>query len=107
MKKQALIILIALVPAVSFAKVSDFNALITENMNAQSALHNEVQGHVKAAKADSNIRERMVFVENTSGSYNAPTRGDMLAFKKEKTFHRASEQKQFERLATEVNSAGE
>lgn len=105
MKKQAIIAILSLIPAVSMAKISDFNALIGENVKAQSELHNSVQSQLNEARdkvAAEKIRERIVIVENSAGSYNAPTRKDLLAFKKEKTNHRVSEKKQFERLATEI-----
>lgn len=108
MKKQALIALITLVPTLGFAKIADFNELIQDNMTAQSELHAEVKGNIKTVQDDpSNVRQRIVVVEGTSGSYNAPTREDMLAFRKERTYHRASEEKQFDRLATELSTAGE
>lgn len=107
MKKQVLVAIMTLVPAISFAKIQDFNALISENVKAQNELHQSVQANVETTReqiAAQNIRERIVVVENSGESYNAPTRKDLLAFKKEKRSHRASEQKQFDRLATEINS---
>ncbi|UXR63520.1 hypothetical protein EZJ49_10580 [Bdellovibrio bacteriovorus] len=111
MKKQALIAVMTLIPAISFAKISDFNALISENTKAQSELHHTVQSNLEATRdkvaAQEKIRERIVVVENSGTSYNAPTRKDLLAFKKEKSNHRASEEKQFERLATEIRGIDE
>lgn len=108
MKKQLLITVMTLIPAMSFAKVSDFNELISENVKAQNELHSAVRNNVieaREATAAAQLRERIVVVENSGTSYNAPTKKDLLAFKKEKRSHRASEDKQFERLAHEVNSA--
>ncbi|WII71048.1 hypothetical protein QJS83_11305 [Bdellovibrio sp. 22V] len=108
MKKQVLVTVIAMIPAMSFAKVSDFNALITENVKAQNELHSTVKTNLNEARdaADASaMRERIVIVENSGTSYNATTKKDLLAFKKEKTHHRASEEKQFERLANEINSS--
>lgn len=110
MKKQVVIAVMTLIPAISFAKISDFNALITDNVKAQSELHHTVQDNLGATReklAAQNVRERIVVVENSGSSYNAPTRKDLLAFKKEKINHRASEKKQFDRLATEIRSIEE
>ena len=46
MKKQLLVTVIALVPAMGFAKVSDFNAMIADNMKEQNQLHSEVKNNV-------------------------------------------------------------
>ncbi|KYG61231.1 hypothetical protein [Bdellovibrio bacteriovorus] len=108
MKKQVLVTIIAMIPAVSFAKISDFNALISENVKAQGELHSTVKGNIDEARdqaAAAQVRERIVVVENSGVSYNSPTKKDLLAFKKEKRSHRASESKQFERLASEISSA--
>ncbi len=107
MKKQILVALMTLVPAIGFAKIQDFNALISENVKAQKELHKNVQTNVEATReqiAAQSIRERIVIVENSGESYNAPTRKDLLAFKKEQRSHRASEKKQFDRLASEISS---
>lgn len=108
MKKQLLITALMLIPAMSFAKVSDFNELISESVKSQNELHSAVQGNMEDARdaaAAAKVRERIVVVENSGVSYNSPSRKDLLAFKKEKRSHRASEEKQFERLANEVHSA--
>jgi len=108
MKKQVLVTVIAMIPAMSFAKISDFNALISENVKAQNELHSTVQHNINDARetaAAAELRERIVVVENSGTSYNAPTHKDLLAFKKEKRSHRASEAKQFERLASEIHSS--
>lgn len=103
--KQIIIALALMIPAMSFAKVSDFNEMITENSNAQSQLHADVRGNLKMAQDEIQVRQRLVVVEakgHSNDSFNAPTRKDMLAFKKEKVSHRPSEEKQFERLASEL-----
>lgn len=103
MKKQILFAVVAMIPALSFAKVADFNALITDNMKAQTELHTTVTGNMadtRKAVVDANIKERIVIVENSGTSYNSPTRKDMLAFKKEKTFFRAGDSS--ERVASEL-----
>ncbi|WP_374033111.1 hypothetical protein ACES2I_09580 [Bdellovibrio bacteriovorus] len=110
MKKQVVIAVMTLIPAISFAKISDFNALISENSKAQNELHNTVQHNLEASReqaAAAQVRERIVVVENSGSSYNAPTRKDLLAFKKEKISHRASEEKQFDRLASEIRGMEE
>lgn len=106
MKKQVLITFLSLIPAIGFAKVADFDSLISDNVKAQGELHSAVKKNINEARGDvlSNKRERIVVVETAQTSYNAPTRKDFLAFKKERSFHRPSEDKSFERLATELNS---
>lgn len=107
MKKQVLIFLVSMVPAMGFAKVSDFNDLISENSKAQKDLHSNVQNNVDQARdgvAAKNVRQRIVFVEKSGGSYTAPTRKDLLSFEKEKTYHRASDDKKLNRLANEISS---
>ena len=113
MKKQAMIAVMTLIPAVSFAKISDFDAMINDNVKAQSELHTSVKTNLKDAKEETqearlkDPRERIVVVENSGVSYNAPTKKDMLAFKKERRLHRASEEKQFDRLANEIRHGDE
>lgn len=105
-----MILSFCLIPAVSFAKIEDFNALIKENAKAQEDLHTDLKKNMKQTRdvvAEQKKRERIVVVENSGASYNAPTRKGFLAFKKEGSQHKASEKKQFERLANEVNSLGE
>lgn len=107
MKKQVLIAVLTMIPAIGFAKISDFNALITENVKAQNELHSTVKNNVsdtRDAVGAEKMRERIVVVENSGRSYNAPTKKDLLAFKKERSHYRPSEQKQFERLANEIRS---
>lgn len=105
MKKQLLVTVIALVPAMGFAKVSDFNAMIADNVKEQNQLHSEVKNNVIEAR--DTARERIVIVENESASYNAPTRKDLLAFKKEKKNYAPSQKQEFERLANEIHLSDE
>ncbi|HEX7674251.1 MAG TPA: hypothetical protein VF412_08770 [Bdellovibrio sp.] len=108
MKKQLLVTVIAMIPAMSFAKVSDFNAMIAENIKEQNQLHSTVTENVGEARQASNTHERIVIVENNpSTSYNAPTKKDLLAFKKEKKNFEPSQKKQLDRLATEINLSDE
>lgn len=107
MKKQFLMTVLSLIPAVGFAKVSDFNAMIADNVKVQRELHATVRNNVGEARggvAYENMRQRIVVVEKSGVSYHSPTKKDLLAYKKEKSYHRASEGKQFERLANEIRS---
>jgi hypothetical protein len=97
--------LITVLPLTSFAKVSDFNALISDNMKSQTELHTTVRKNVEVARDEKNIREKVVVVDGTEGSYASPSRRDLLKFKKERVQHRPSETKQFERVAGEVSTA--
>ena len=110
MKKQILATVIVMMPALGFAKVSDFNAIIADNMKEQTQLHNTVQGEVIEARQVSrktNVRDRIVIVENSSTTYNAPTKKDLLKFKKEKQGYSASQQEQLGRLANEIHNSEE
>ncbi len=105
MKKQLLVSVIAMIPAMGFAKVADFNAMIADNMKEQSQLHSTVKTNVGEARDEA--RERIVIVENNGGSYNAPTKKALLAFDKEKKSFAPSQQKQFDRLANEIHLSDE
>lgn len=110
MKKQILAAVVAMIPALSFAKITDFNSLISENTQAQKELHTTVKSNVKDAREVAEIggkREKVVLVESASGTYNAPTKKDLLVFEKEKSYHRASDSQQADRLATELSSLGD
>lgn len=112
MKTQFLTLtLMALLPTISFAKVADFNTLISENSKAQKELHSTVKQNVQeardAASLDLTKRERMVFVDKERGTINSPTKKDMLVYQKEKTFHRSSEEKRLELLANELSHIDE
>ncbi|MFM6928447.1 MAG: hypothetical protein ACKOX6_08275 [Bdellovibrio sp.] len=107
MRKQLLIAAVTLIPAMSFAKIADFSDMIAENVKAQNELHETVRHNVDDARevaAGQGARQRIVVIEKSGTSFNAPTRKDMLVFKKEKTDYRASESKSFERLASEIHS---
>ena len=78
MKKQLLVTVIAMIPAMSFAKVSDFNAMISDNLKEQNQLHSTVTENVGEAREVDNSHERIVIVENSTASYNAPTKKEML-----------------------------
>lgn len=101
MKKQLLITMIVMLPALSFAKVADFNAMIADNAKEQNQLHSTLKASV--GEAHEALRERIVVVESKGHSYNAPTRKDLLAFGKEKKSYAPSERKQFDRLANEIH----
>jgi hypothetical protein len=104
MKKSILFLVALTIPAISFAKVSDFNAMIADNMKDQTELHSEIKNQMPSKKIQA--RQRMVVVEQgRQDSFNAETRKDMLVFRKEKISHRASEDKAFERIANEMHLA--
>lgn len=107
MKKLMTIAIMTLIPMVGFAKVSDFNSMITENMSAQSQLHNSVKANVGAARLATKPRsgnDRIQVVEADSDTYNSPTSKKALTFHKEK-FQKENQEADFERLANEINQA--
>lgn len=103
MKKLMTIAIMTLVPMVGFAKVSDFNSMITENMNAQSQLHNTVKDNMGQVAAKARTAEAIV-VEANGDTYNSPTSKKALTFHKEK-IQPSNQKAEFDRLATELNQA--
>lgn len=108
MKKQIIVAILSLVPTMGFAKISDFNAMISENVKSQKDLHSMIKHNVHeaqvAAQTQEDKREKIVLIDNNVETYNAPSRKGLTVFEKEKTFHRASENRQLDRIATEVSS---
>jgi len=106
--KTFIIAIMVLIPALSFAKVEDFNQLITDNMKAQDQLHTDVKQNIEAARVATDTpkkQQKIVVVEGTGSSYNSRTNKDLLTFKKEQTDYRPSDKKQVDRLATEVSDS--
>jgi len=90
----------------SWAKVSDFNNLINENIKAQDNLHNDVKVNMDIARQ--NLREKLsqgkvTVVQSEVSNYNAPSK--KMRFRKEVYQHRPSIQKQMNRVAAELNEA--
>jgi hypothetical protein len=108
MKKLMMISILSLIPTLGFAKVSDFNAMITENAKAQTELHKSIETTVDtsriAARTKLNQGEA-VLVEASGASYNVATKKDLLTFEKERTHDNVNQKQQFERLATEVQDS--
>lgn len=106
MEKQILkmiALLMVLAPSFSFAKVSDFHDLIEDNMKSQRELHGQVQTQVEAARIAAKVQVEDAILVADSGTVNVATKKGMLVHDKEKTFYRASEKKQLDRLASEFN----
>lgn len=101
MKLIALMMVLA--PTFSFAKVSDFHNMIEENIQAQQSLHSNVQSQVEAARIAARVQKEDHTIVADSKEFNVPTKKGMLVHDKEKTFYRASEKKQMDRLASEFN----
>lgn len=109
MKKLLMISTLSLIPTLGFAKVSDFNAMITENAKAQTQLHKSIEVNVDSSRTAALKRldqGAAVVVEAAGTSYNVDTKKDLLTFEKEKrSANQASQKEQFERLATEVSES--
>ena len=109
MKKLIILILAilfpALFPAASFAEV-DFGKLIQENKKAQEDLHQGLRENLNEARkvVINPSRERIVVVEEKGTSYTAPTNKEVMRFEKERIHHRSSENANFNRVASEINS---
>ncbi|MFN9066944.1 MAG: hypothetical protein ACK5V3_06930 [Bdellovibrionales bacterium] len=94
----------------SLAKVSDFNALIEENVSAQKELHGEIKKQMNTTtQALQNNRfdkaNETVYVETDSEQINSPTTSRILKFKKEKSRNSVSQKKQMERVSQEFDEA--
>jgi hypothetical protein len=104
MRLAIYILTLILVPILGQAEVSDFNALIDENSKVQQELQENIEEKtVSTAKALEKPADKVVVVE--SESYNVPTNGRTLKFKKELHQYRASTKKELNRLAEELKSA--
>lgn len=105
MKTTLLTILIAaLIPTVSMAKVEDFNAMIAENGKAQQQLQKDLSGQIEKTREAQNAYSADVGNGGFLQSVNSPTDKGFMTFKKESIQYRASEAKQMERLANEMNA---
>jgi hypothetical protein len=95
------------IPAISSAKVEDFNAMINENSNAQIQLRqdlNEQMGSTRQAQMKA-PKEIIELASEYGDSVNSPTKKSMLTFDKEIVHYRHSEAKQMNRLANEFKAA--
>lgn len=108
MKSTLLSLVVAMIiPAVSSAKVEDFNAMINENQNAQMQLRAELKEQMyETRQAQSNAKKEMVEVAGAFDSnVNSPSKKSLTTFEKEMVHYRPSETKQMKRLANELNAA--
>lgn len=110
MKTTLLSLMVAMmIPAISSAKVEDFNAMITENAQSQSQLQNELRNQMGATRQAQNKASRKEIIDVAGafgeGGVNSPTKKSLLTFKKETTYYRASEAKQMQRVANELKAA--
>jgi hypothetical protein len=100
--------LVLIFASFSWAKVSDFNALINENISAQKELHSEVKKQMKVTQDSFYPSPKAtVVVETESNQINSPTKSKMLKFKKETATQNASRsgKKQLERVSEEFDDA--
>lgn len=97
------ILTLILIPVLGHAKVSDFNALIDENAKVQTELQNNIQEKTVSTTEVLNKADKVVVVEGET--YNIPTSGRTLKFKKEMHQFRPSTKKDLNRLAEELKSA--
>ncbi|WP_413291518.1 hypothetical protein [Bdellovibrio sp. HCB337] len=102
------LVVVMMIPAISSAKVEDFNAMINENSQAQSQLHNELKeqmSETRQAQQKAPRKEMIADSDEVSNSVISPTKKSMLTFQKETVHYRPSEEKQMQRLANEIKSA--
>ncbi len=108
MKTTLLSLVVAMmIPAISSAKVEDFNAMINENQNAQMQLRNELKEQMSDThQAQLNAKKETVEVAGAfDGNVNSPSKKSLTTFEKEMVHYRPSEAKQIKRLANEINAA--
>jgi hypothetical protein len=103
--KQVIVAIMVLIPAISFAKVEDFNQMISDNMKAQDQLHADVKNNIDSSRVATQKHEKIVVVEGTGTSYNAHTNKDLLTFKKEQTNYKTSDKTQTDRVAGEISDS--
>ena len=101
--KLALITLI-LFPILGQAEVSDFNSLINENAKAQKELQTNIENKTIGAVKSLDPAEHKIVVVETE-SYNVPTSGRTLKFKKEIHQYQAPAQSELKRIAEELKAA--
>lgn len=100
-----------------FAKVSDFNALIADDTNAQKELHSKLKKQVYSQEeldARSNIvrtkkiakPETFVYVDEVGTQVNAPSNDKYFKFKKEDKQKSTNPRKNQHRVAKEVRELG-
>ena len=96
-------VILSLIPAMSWANVSNFNDIIAENSQVQREIQQtlKVNDDSTAAALGSNNDHRVVL---ESISYNAPTNPHTLKFKKELSERRVSSKKEMNRLAKDFKS---
>lgn len=102
--KQILFMMTLMIASISFAKVSDFNALINENMKAQNALHKDVKvsGEIETVDLNKKKNPQIILVEGSDISVQSNP--ELLQFAKEKGNHKANRRAMKKRLADEFKS---
>lgn len=104
--KKVILMILMVAPIFAQAKVSDFNALITENVQAQQKLGDELGRQVETRRQAFRKNEQPVYlVEQRGESVNVPTDRNMLRFHKEMVDHSVSEKELQKRIASEVKSS--
>jgi hypothetical protein len=107
MKSTLIALAVAMaIPAISSAKVDDFNAMIAENNKAQQELRTDLKtqmSETRQAQARAPKRE-VIVASDWHESVNSPTKKSMTTFDKETVEYRPSEAKQMQRLANEIKA---
>jgi len=108
MKTTLLSLVVAMmIPAISSAKVEDFNAMINESNNAQTQLRNELKENMDETH-QAQLHDKKDAVE-VAGAFDStvisPTKAVFTTFDKEMVHYRPSEDKQMNRIANEIKAA--
>lgn len=104
MKTTILFLVVAMViPAVSSAKVEDFNSMISENNQAQVQLREDLKEQMaETRQAQLHSRKMIALSEDPGANYNSVSNKSLTTFEKEMVHYRPSEKKQMNRLAAEI-----
>lgn len=108
--KSLTLILLVIGSVSAQAKITDFNAIIAENISSQQELHSELRHNLAdtqvAVEKDAVKNNEPHYIVDNASSVNVPASDkNFLRFKKELKYHRASQAAAQKRLAAELDSA--
>lgn len=110
LKSLSLVTLALVISSFSSAKVSDFNALIEENISAQKELHGQIKQQMNTTTQALQVKANgsqsaAVFVDDSTDQVNSPTSSRILKYEREKSQKSISRKKQMERVSQEFDEA--
>ncbi len=103
--KTLLITLVLVASSIGWSKIEDLGEMIHENALVQKKLHRQMKDNQGWQSPEQAPAQKRVVLETTVADYTPKTRKGLLTYKKEKTDHRPSYDKQFNRVAQELNAS--